>query len=266
MNRAVMTMLGAIALTAAPALAEPPLRAGGDQIVADGNPLVVSKGASLHSVEWKQHEIPVCWIDPEPQDAAARDIVRQAVHDTWEAAANVRIVGWQRCSGHDRMVRIRTSDSEWPRASVGTLALSRRSPSMFLNFHLARHPSFVTCAGIDDRCLRFTSVHEFGHMLGLIHEQDRPETPAQCIAGLAPGQRQRQDLGDLDLLTGYDPDSLMNYCSVRGYNPRVPLALSGEDTISIRKLFGTLPVAGAAASAPVAATPDKPEHPRFDPN
>ena len=231
-----------------------------DQLDGNGGKLSLpgasnAKAASLFSLEWHQHEIPVCWVNPAPEDEAQRQRLRSAVYDIWESAADLRLTGWGTCQSGQSAVRIVVSSDEWPRAIIGRNALSATRPTMWLNFHMASHPGFSGCVDKEERCITFASVHEFGHMLGLIHEQDRPDTPADCINSLAPSQRREPPAGDLHLLTGYDPNSLMNYCSKAGYNPAVPLALSPDDRVAIVKLFGE----------PRPSEPPQPEKPNPEP-
>lgn len=239
MTRKIALLAALLVGVAAPLTAQ---EAGqSDQLSADGGPINMSdrqsKAASLRSAEWTTHVIPVCWLNPLPEDEANRAIVRDAVRILWEKAANLQIVGWQQCKVGERAVRILVGDNEWPRAIVGNNALSSERPTMYLNFNLARKAGFNACAGREERCLRFTAGHEFGHMLGLVHEQDRGDTPAECIARLG-GQRTQRSDNDIRLLTGYDPNSIMNYCSTLRWDPSKPLDLSPEDAFAIRVLFG----------------------------
>jgi hypothetical protein len=52
----------------------------------------------------------------------------------------------------------------------------------------------------------FVAAHEFGHLLGFRHEQDRSDSSCHVS----------QDFSGVGIpLTGYDPDSIMNYCDAQ---------------------------------------------------
>lgn len=213
------------------------------------------KAATLENVRWQRSDIPVCWESFTPEDADKRLLVRDAVANAWETVSGARFTGWGQCRPADEAVRIGIGKGEWPRAIVGKGALGFRT-SVWLNFNMAQHPGFTGCRLIETRCLQFTAVHEFGHVLGLIHEQDRPDTPQECTQKLSNGQASYQPRPGLVLLTAYDPRSVMNYCSTEGWDPRKPLALSSDDIQAIRVLFPPpLPVkpTGAGAAVTVAA-------------
>ncbi len=56
-----------------------------------------------------------------------------------------------------------------------------------------------------------TARHEFLHALGFLHEQRRLDSQANCPAALVPSGNNDPAPG-ADLLTPYDPQSIMNYC------------------------------------------------------
>lgn len=173
-------------------------------------------------------EIPVCWINSTDGDRQGRELTQQAVRNTWEVHAPIRFTGWTRCqAGATGAVRIRISD-ENPRSYVGRDA-ARQPTSMWLNFSFDRWSP--VCQNQKGRinwsnCVHSIAVHEFGHLLGYLHEHDRlfhgtainmlpadqlQQRIAACrrvgVAGPSTATPARQPL-----ITAYDPVSVMNYC------------------------------------------------------
>jgi hypothetical protein len=78
-----------------------------------------------------------------------------------------------------------------------------------------------------------TAIHEFGHVLGIYHEQVRPDTPTWCTAN-DRGDTRSDPEGSVTV-GAWDPLSIMNYCNDDWTNA----ILSDNDINGVRDYYGS---------------------------
>ena len=178
--------------------------AAADDIVPVGITKEELFGTMLRSSKWKTMPIGVCWENPFDGDADKRTIVRHAVEETWVANAAITFTGWDdTCGDKTPGVHIRISD-EQPHTRAMGYYLDKYPSGLILNFQFTNWSR--DCMQKRDFCIYAVAAHEFGHVLGFTHEQNRNDAPAECQA------ERSGTVGDYKV-TRFDRGSIMSYCN-----------------------------------------------------
>jgi hypothetical protein len=197
-----------------------------EQTVANDDALYV-----LSTRLWAPGEkIPVCFDDPgNVTDTSDREAFKRAAL-SWAAYGNIGFSGWGNCPASGFVgieVVPHNGNTGWNVSHLG-------KPTAGFNTFNAGLPTDLVntlqrCEGgaVPDRgeCISLYSRHEWGHVLGFSHDQNRPDD--SCT------QQVQGSNGDW-LLGPPDVDSVMSYCSSMR-------KLSPGDTWGVARVYGLAP-------------------------
>ncbi|HYQ47227.1 MAG TPA: M12 family metallopeptidase [Polyangiaceae bacterium] len=207
-----------------------PREDGPDELVADSTALYMPSGTS------NQTNLKLCWDSSAFASGAnakkfadARAAVQDEIRKTWDEKSWVNVSWSDSCSGD--MVRIRVADT--------TAAPAADPHGGTFNFTFKNWGADSACAGDDTQrlsCVRTIAVHEFGHILGFPHEQNR--TNGLGIVCL-DGNLQPKDEGQFTItedwdVTGIDTESVMSYCPEGSWSG----SLTDKDIEGLRAVYG----------------------------
>jgi Astacin (Peptidase family M12A) len=184
------------------------------------------RGAAWQFKPGEEAIIFVCWENPATNNEESRYWIRDQIEKTWEKHAAVDFRGWEKCAETNSGVRILLSDVG-PHVKAFGRRLDRVKGGMILNDTFKNWGEL--CQKTQESCVRSIAVHEFGHALGFAHEQNRPDTPGECVI------QHGQDQPNEEMLTPYDPYSVMNYCNSKYNNGGM---LSKLDIETAKKIYG----------------------------
>ena len=182
--------------------------------------------------------IPVCIMNIHDIKPNLLNDLSTTVRTDYGTKAGVGYVGWEPCSDYyfkQSSVRVYFNPSQnWSdgNGSTGGNSLdgatgAGTNATMTINIDAKGEYPQNASEELKSR-VRSTTLHEFGHVLGLMHEGDRHDSTCDRKTG-APGVN----------IGSYDPNSLMNYCRPAGQT------LTQGDVAGIHTLYPELKGAGS---------------------
>ncbi len=177
---------------------------------------VVEASGSLFAIpaesRWpKPARIEACFIST--AFPAEREVIQRAIQDTWLKWADITVTFSAPCptTGTDRRVRIELENSggsgSGASASLGIAA--NRLPTEPRSMHISFSAETNVATGARVSQLQYYAVHEFGHVLGFEHEQDRRDNPE---LGTESSQYCQGSQFSGENITPFDRASVMHYC------------------------------------------------------
>lgn len=194
--------------------------------------LAVSK-----SFLWPDAEAEVCFKNK--GYAKEKRMIKEAVEREFNGKTSFTFTGFKDCQGKvANRVELEFVEGVAPHVTPGYPNGASATYKMFTLKFVNDNFSVCRSCKTEDKCLQKVcmnnvTLHEFGHIVGLMHEQDRPDSTCDKHRG--------KPHDDARYIGTYDSDSVMNACN-HSYSVEL-MSLSEGDIATINKLYGSPQIA-----------------------
>jgi Ricin-type beta-trefoil lectin domain len=174
--------------------------------------------------------------------------LQSALSQTWEAVSNVVFTWSGACTPNQSGIHLSVGNGSSTGRGGGFVAVQLdftfSLPGTNIQFPLNAQyfpndttPPFHCTDSTAQRqkCISVMGVHEFGHALGWLHEQDNPSATTPCEIATKTGQTNGLPLWAVD------EQSIMSYCSPVYRDIIWPWTLSPGDTEGTQAIYGAPP-------------------------